>query len=352
MTFFPSRSLLRTSTLVAMVAVWMSLPTADAAVIGFFNAPGVEQSIDLFDNFWIARMESQGHTVIRAGQNTEFNDAVFDDVELFIISDDVTSTNIGNVIDSTGLLDTRPVIMYESGAMDNYKIGDGEAYSRQVQTDVDLRDVVINDPGSPLAGGLSGTVRVINSGPGFGPKRLHGVRAGDGIALAPGLQTVATSVPSSDENPFFVPFVDGSFVPSDTITTLGFVPQGGELNDGTLAAGLRIITFFDDESNPDTFPFFMTADAITLVDAALNFGLGLPVGPSADFDGDNDVDGNDFLVWQRGFGTTYNANDLTNWQSEFGATPSGAIANAVPEPASWLLASLMTVAIGVWRRPS
>ncbi len=79
---------------------------------------------------------------------------------------------------------------------------------------------------------------------------------------------------------------------------------------------------------------------------------------AADFDGDLDVDGADFLTWQRGFGaaaalqivgdadrdSAVTAADLAIWRGQFGSnlvTFSGAQAAAtVPEPtgtASWLL---------------
>jgi hypothetical protein len=72
---------------------------------------------------------------------------------------------------------------------------------------------------------------------------------------------------------------------------------------------------------------------------------------SADFDGNQVVDGNDFLIWQRGFGgvgtgtpSTGDANgdldvdgdDLTIWKSQFG----GAAISAIPEPSALLLACL------------
>lgn len=69
-----------------------------------------------------------------------------------------------------------------------------------------------------------------------------------------------------------------------------------------------------------------------------------------DFNGDGDVDGQDFLVWQRGFGLTgqtnndngdadgngtVNAADLALWRTGFGA--SVAAASAIPEPTSAFL---------------
>jgi hypothetical protein len=69
-------------------------------------------------------------------------------------------------------------------------------------------------------------------------------------------------------------------------------------------------------------------------------------GGDADFDDDQDVDGNDFLRWQRGLGSPgtnangdangdgqVNATDLAIWKTAFG----GPAATAVPEPSSVLL---------------
>lgn len=73
-----------------------------------------------------------------------------------------------------------------------------------------------------------------------------------------------------------------------------------------------------------------------------------------DFNGDGDVDGDDFLVWQRGFGLTgqtnndngdadgngiVNAADLALWRTGFGAAV--AAAGAVPEPTSAFLAAFV-----------
>ena len=72
-----------------------------------------------------------------------------------------------------------------------------------------------------------------------------------------------------------------------------------------------------------------------------------------DFDGDDDVDGHDFLVLQRGMGLVGNANgnrddtdlDMTKkWYLNFGngvaVAPTFQLATAVPEPSTWLLGCL------------
>jgi hypothetical protein len=83
----------------------------------------------------------------------------------------------------------------------------------------------------------------------------------------------------------------------------------------------------------------------------------------ADFDGDGDVDGADFLIWQRGVGLTGQTNndngdadgngtvdgaDLDAWQMAFAmATPA---AGAVPEPASWMAALVAAGALSLRNR--
>jgi hypothetical protein len=56
-----------------------------------------------------------------------------------------------------------------------------------------------------------------------------------------------------------------------------------------------------------------------------------------DFDQDTDVDGEDFVVWQRGVGGEFDAQDLADWRANFGAAAVAAV-QAVPEPAALSLA--------------
>jgi hypothetical protein len=60
-------------------------------------------------------------------------------------------------------------------------------------------------------------------------------------------------------------------------------------------------------------------------------------GIPGDFDNDGDVDGRDFLVWQRGNSPDpLSAADLEEWQNNYGTAPLGVL-TAVPEPCSLLL---------------
>jgi hypothetical protein len=63
-----------------------------------------------------------------------------------------------------------------------------------------------------------------------------------------------------------------------------------------------------------------------------------PAGTPGDFDLDTDVDGADFLLWQQGFGTTYDAADLADWKANYGLPAAAPVIGAVPEPGSALLA--------------
>jgi hypothetical protein len=79
-------------------------------------------------------------------------------------------------------------------------------------------------------------------------------------------------------------------------------------------------------------------------------------GPDGDFDLDGDVDGADFLVWQQGFGNSFDADDLALWQGNYGSVADG-VANvgrslsAIPEPTAWTLAVAATCGTwGIWRR--
>jgi hypothetical protein len=86
----------------------------------------------------------------------------------------------------------------------------------------------------------------------------------------------------------------------------------------------------------------------------------------ADFDADNDVDGADFLIWQRGLGLTGQTNndngdadgngvvdnlDLDVWTNEFGGSAATVAAvGAVPEPGSLPLLAAGAAGVALYRR--
>lgn len=69
-------------------------------------------------------------------------------------------------------------------------------------------------------------------------------------------------------------------------------------------------------------------------------------GPAGDFDSDGDIDGADFLTWQRDLASTpTGATDFADWEAGFGTTPGAfsAASSAVPEPSSLVL---LVLAVG------
>jgi hypothetical protein len=83
---------------------------------------------------------------------------------------------------------------------------------------------------------------------------------------------------------------------------------------------------------------------------------------NADFDGDGDIDGRDFLRWQRGFGTgttlaqgdangdhVVNGLDLAIWRDQYGTSPLSAV-SSVPEPSSIGMAVFVAFTFSTIRR--
>ena len=123
-----------------------------------------------------------------------------------------------------------------------------------------------------------------------------------------------------------VELLDG-FTPqsSDTFTilsagnlanTFAGLPDGSRVNT-TGVSGSFVVNY--DYAN----------DRVTLS----NFLAGI----AGDFDGDGDVDGHDFLIWQR----NPSVGNLSDWQMNYGANALNAASTTVPEPGTMVLTSLV-----------
>jgi hypothetical protein len=88
-----------------------------------------------------------------------------------------------------------------------------------------------------------------------------------------------------------------------------------------------------------------------------------PPPADADFDGDDDVDGQDFLIWQRGLGVgntpgqgdaddngVVNGADLAVWRQQFGGGAAIPAVGAVPEPTGLALAAASLLGLTCCRR--
>ena len=148
----------------------------------------------------------------------------------------------------------------------------------------------------------------------------------------------------------------------------GTTPLGTPLGSGQLSGDLKDrfvdMHFFDivDAQPGDTFAIGVMAGANSFGNAGVA-GISfdalteVPV-MDADFDGNNVVDGADFLIWQRGSGAAgelgqgdanddgfVDGADLEIWKSQFGGGAATSAVGAVPEPAAGLLLALGLIGV-------
>lgn len=153
----------------------------------------------------------------------------------------------------------------------------------------------------------------------------------------------------------------------------GTTPIGTPLGSGQLSGDLKDrfvdMHFFDivDAQPGDTFAIGVMAGPNSFGNAGVA-GISfdalteVPV-MDADFDGNDVVDGADFLIWQRGAGAAgglsegdanndgvVDGADLGIWKSQFGGGAATGAIGAVPEPAAALLLAVGFIGIASFRR--
>jgi hypothetical protein len=120
----------------------------------------------------------------------------------------------------------------------------------------------------------------------------------------------------------------------DVSLLTGFIPQAGNSFEILTAAGGVIGTF------SDTLLPRLSANLSWNLNYGLNSVVLSVVATSipGDFNLNGVVDSADYVVWRKGFGTTYTQNDYNVWRTHFGqiaGSGSGATATAaVPEPST------------------
>jgi hypothetical protein len=118
-------------------------------------------------------------------------------------------------------------------------------------------------------------------------------------------------------------FLDGAL---EVSLAGGFVPSVGNMFTFLTTATNGVFGEFEELILPGGFQWEVDYLASSVVLKVVGLGT------SGDFDGDGDVDGRDFLVWQR----NPSIGNLADWQANYG---NGALnaATAVPEPSGLLL---------------
>jgi len=136
-------------------------------------------------------------------------------------------------------------------------------------------------------------------------------------------------------------------------------PTGADLGATLVMAdkGSNFFQLSDDASFAHHFSLSVTTsifvtglaatDTVDLSTFTQRFAQTGPQSPAGDFDVDGDVDGRDFLVWQRGGSPLPNSSsDLATWQANYGTIANlTATLTAVPEPSTAGMALIGTTAM-------
>lgn len=157
----------------------------------------------------------------------------------------------------------------------------------------------------------------------------------DGLNLLGSSSNLAIELGAEDALEVVAPLVAGGqiIVEGDLTVTLaeGFEPELGD-SFPILLAGTQRSGIFSNENLPGLAAGLKWELNYTQNSASLT----VVEGSVGDFDGDGDVDGRDFLIWQR----NPSVGDLADWQANYGVAPMASVSTAVPEPGSVVLLAM------------
>ncbi len=177
-----------------------------------------------------------------------------------------------------------------------------------------------------------------------------------GVGIGPNSDGVPSPGPDPYSDPFYHVGTNSWLLASIGYTVTGSLGQSSSI---FLQIGEIGLNYLGENSSSANVVFGLTSDPalnansqknISSATADLNILISNPQSSSADFDNDGDIDGRDFLAWQRGYGITtgatrsqgdangdgaVNAVDLGIWRNQYGQTPPLAPnLYAVPEPSA------------------
>ncbi len=203
----------------------------------------------------------------------------------------------------------------------------------------------------------NGTITVTFNG------NISQVLAGDGGAAA----ATGSGFTITDTNGIVIPVIDSRPVVSGIGTsTLSLSFTGSGVSGGLLPAGNYQLNIVGNGFVANSRAVDVSNNG-TQVGGFREFEFNVAAAASADYDNDGDVDGRDFLAWQRGFGkpaptavkadgdadndTDVDGADLVVWQAQYGTTPPLVASSTIDEGVEVVAAATteaLAFAEGTW----
>jgi hypothetical protein len=215
---------------------------------------------------------------------------------------------------------------------------------------------IINNHTVTVVGDVNFNGQVSGPGDFFGPGTAH-FNGGIAPGASPAEVTFEGSLALADTNTLFVEI--GGNTPGsqyDRLTIAGSTSLDGTLNvslvNGFTPGGDQQFTILTAGSivdnglvlaGPAAGSFSLIVNSTSVILQA----IGLP----GDYNHNGIIDVADYVIWRKGFGTTYTQNEYTVWRSHFGQTASSGAALPSAEPLSALVPEPATFVLLIFAAP-